>query len=475
MNNKQDKELVQLIQDVVDGKVQKKELCNKIYKEVYALSYPVYRDEEKSMTQAKKALIQVCNKINSIDLTKNIHKQIAVIVSTYFFENTVDENSKELSENTDIKEYKFSRIREDEELLTYMKKKANAFRSPSVFDDEDKELKSLNSVQMALVELYAYEMQSVDAIERMTEVDSSYIGSWIAQIKAVLSGEEVVKAEAETEADKAAVIDNNATDETYADSYENTDDDKEQYDEEENGESEDDEDNNEYEEQEAVSSVYQKRHGHRENAVTLFIRRLFPALSLPARLAISWVAGCIVVIALVSVLFVSVIAGKNNKKKVNKDYDYRDMQYYTTKQPTTKQTNTTAGSTAAEQTEGNTTENNTTQTERRENTQEETQRATAGNNEEARGQQEESSAEESSSNEQPVTDESESTNEETPSQQPSEEQSGEEPTTEQPTTEPSTEEKTTDEEKTTEAEKTTSGLNDDKQDRQISNENSDNN
>ena len=56
MNNKQDKELVQLIQDVVDGKVQKKELCNKIYKEVYALSYPVYKDEAKSTTQAKKAM-----------------------------------------------------------------------------------------------------------------------------------------------------------------------------------------------------------------------------------------------------------------------------------------------------------------------------------------------------------------------------------------------------------------------------------
>ena len=120
MNNKQDKELVQLIQDVVDGKVQKKELCNKIYKEVYALSYPVYKDEAKSTTQAKKALIQVCSKINGIDLTKNIHKQIAVIVSTYFFVNAVDENSKELSEKTDIKEYKFSKIREDEELLRQM-------------------------------------------------------------------------------------------------------------------------------------------------------------------------------------------------------------------------------------------------------------------------------------------------------------------------------------------------------------------
>lgn len=255
----------------------------------------------------------------------------------------------------------------------YMKKKANAFRSPLVFDEEDEKLKSLDSVQMALVELYAYEMQSVDAIERMTDVDSSYIGSWIAQIKFILSGEAVALENTADEA-KAAVANDNISNEIYEDAYENSDDDKEQYDE---SDDESEEYSNEYDEQEAVSSVYQKRNRHHENAVTLFIRRLFPALSLPARMAMSWIAGCIVVIALVSVLFVSVIAGKNNKKKVNKDYDYRDMQYYTTKQPTTKQTGTTAGSTTAGQTEeGNTTENNTAQTERRENTREETERET---------------------------------------------------------------------------------------------------
>lgn len=460
MNNKQDKELVQLIQDVVDGKVQKKELCNKIYKEVYALSYPVYKDEAKSTTQAKKALIQVCNKINGIDLTKNIHKQIAVIVSTYFFVNAVDENSKELSEKTDIKEYKFSKIREDEEFLMYMKKKANAFRSPSVFDEEDEKLKSLDSVQMALVELYAYEMQSVDAIERMTDVDSSYIGSWIAQIRLILSGEAVALENTADEA-KAAVANDNISNEIYEDAYENSDDDKEQYDE---SDDESEEYSNEYDEQEAVSSVYQKRNRHHENAVTLFIRRLFPALSLPARMAMSWIAGCIVVIALVSVLFVSVIAGKNNKKKVNKDYDYRDMQYYTTKQPTTKQTGTTAGSTTAGQTEeGNTTENNTAQTERRENTREETQRETTRNNEESREQQEESSVEE-----QPT----EEPTEEQTEQQTTEEQT--EQQTEKTTEQQTTEEQTT-EEKTTAEEKTTSDSDDDKQDRPISNENSDNN
>lgn len=460
MNNKQDKELVQLIQDVVDGKVQKKELCNKIYKEVYALSYPVYRDEAKSTTQAKKALIQVCNKINGIDLTKNIHKQIAVIVSTYFFVNAVDENSKELSEKTDIKEYKFSKIREDEEFLMYMKKKANAFRSPLVFDEEDEKLKSLDSVQMALVELYAYEMQSVDAIERMTDVDSSYIGSWIAQIKFILSGEAVALENTADEA-KAAVANDNISNEIYEDTYENSDDDKEQYDE---SDDESEEYSNEYDEQEAVSSVYQKRNRHHENAVTLFIRRLFPALSLPARMAMSWIAGCIVVIALVSVLFVSVIAGKNNKKKVNKDYDYRDMQYYTTKQPTTKQTGTTAGSTTAGQTEeGNTTENNTAQTEKRENTREETQRETTRNNEESREQQEESSVEE-----QPT---------DGPTDGPTEQQTTEEQTEQQTekTTEQQTTEEQTTEEKTTAEEKTTSDSDDDKQDRPISNENSDNN
>ena len=459
MNNKQDKELVQLIQDVVDGKVQKKELCNKIYKEVYALSYPVYKDEAKSTTQAKKALIQVCNKINGIDLTKNIHKQIAVIVSTYFFVNAVDENSKELSEKTDIKEYKFSKIREDEEFLMYMKKKANAFRSPSVFDEEDEKLKSLDSVQMALVELYAYEMQSVDAIERMTDVDSSYIGSWIAQIRLILSGEAVALENTADEA-KAAVANDNISNEIYEDAYENSDDDKEQYDE---SDDESEEYSNEYDEQEAVSSVYQKRNRHHENAVTLFIRRLFPALSLPARMAMSWIAGCIVVIALVSVLFVSVIAGKNNKKKVNKDYDYRDMQYYTTKQPTTKQTGTTAGSTTAGQTEeGNTTENNTAQTERRENTREETQRETTRNNEESREQQEENSVEEQST-EEPTEGPTEGPTEE-PTEGPTEGQTEQSTTAEQTT-----------EEKTTAEEKTTSDSDDDKQDSQISNENSDNN
>ena len=81
MSNKDDG-LSQLVQDVIDGKAEKKELCNKIYKEVYALAYPVYQNEEKSMTQAKKALIEICKRIGDFNLERNIHKQVATIASS---------------------------------------------------------------------------------------------------------------------------------------------------------------------------------------------------------------------------------------------------------------------------------------------------------------------------------------------------------------------------------------------------------
>ena len=53
MNNNQDNEIVVLIQDVIAGNAEKKELCNRIYKEVYALAYPVYQDEEKEHDTGK--------------------------------------------------------------------------------------------------------------------------------------------------------------------------------------------------------------------------------------------------------------------------------------------------------------------------------------------------------------------------------------------------------------------------------------
>ena len=331
MSNKDDG-LSQLVQDVIDGKAEKKELCNKIYKEVYALAYPVYQNEEKSMTQAKKALIEICKRIGDFNLERNIHKQVATIASAFFFTSVVSENAEELRNNAPTGEYEYTHIKDDEEFVTYMKQKAIAFRSPKSFDQQEESFRNLSEIEMSLTELYAYEMLSVDAIESVTDVDSSYISGWLAGIRSYVLGYETA-GNADNN-DMAAVADNdyNSLDESdYSD---------EEYDDSDYGYDENN-NNDDYREREAVSSVYRKT-GKRlkENAVTLFIKRLFPALTLPARMMVSWIAGGVIVIILV----VSVKAGKSNKKSAS--YEYQNMQY-TTEQAATKNNKKNEAATAS--------------------------------------------------------------------------------------------------------------------------------
>ena len=335
MSNKDDG-LSQLVQDVIDGKAEKKELCNKIYKEVYALAYPVYQDEEKSMTQAKKALIEICKRIGDFNLERNIHKQVATIASAFFFTNVVSENAEELRNNAPTGEYEYTHIKDDEEFVTYMKQKAIAFRSPKLFDQQEESFRNLSEIEMSLTELYAYEMLSVDAIESVTDVDSSYISGWLAGIRSYVLGYETA-GNADNN-DMAAVADNdyNSLDESdYSD---------EEYDDSDYGYDENN-NNDDYREREAVSSVYRKT-GKRlkENAVTLFIKRLFPALTLPARMMVSWIAGGVIVIILIIILVVSVKAGKSNKKSAS--YEYQNMQY-TTEQAATKNNKKNEAATAS--------------------------------------------------------------------------------------------------------------------------------
>ena len=336
MSNKDDG-LSQLIQDVIDGKAEKKELCNKIYKEVYALAYPVYQDEEKSMIQAKKALIEICKRIGDFNLERNIHKQVAAIASAFFFTSVVSENAEELRNNAPTGEYEYTRIKDDEEFVTYMKQKAIAFRSPKSFDQQEESFRNLSEIEMSLTELYAYEMLSVNAIESVTDVDSSYISGWLAGIRSYVLGYETA-GNADNN-DMAAVTDNddNSLDESdYSD---------EEYDDSDYGYDENNNNDDDYREREAVSSVYRKT-GKRlkENAVTLFIKRLFPALTLPARMMVSWIAGGVIVIILIIILVVSVKAGKSNKKSAS--YEYQNMQY-TTEQAATKNNKKNEAATAS--------------------------------------------------------------------------------------------------------------------------------
>ena len=109
--SKNDEQLVKLIKDVVSGNQDKEVFCKEFYKEVYALVYPVFGDNSKKVTS--RAFIYLCNNIDKIDVSKNIHRQVATLVSAFMF-GLIDKNTIKI--NVTGLEYEFNKIKEDAEL-----------------------------------------------------------------------------------------------------------------------------------------------------------------------------------------------------------------------------------------------------------------------------------------------------------------------------------------------------------------------
>lgn len=126
MSNKENN-LGELIRSVMDGKDDKVTLCKEIYAEVFSLCYPVVKDREESKTVAKRALIEVCSNIDSINLDHNVSRQIATIVSVFLF-NKIN-GKEELADKRERKEYSYNQIQEDRKLFDIIKENANIFKS----------------------------------------------------------------------------------------------------------------------------------------------------------------------------------------------------------------------------------------------------------------------------------------------------------------------------------------------------------
>ncbi|MDO5381264.1 MAG: hypothetical protein Q4F06_00885 [Eubacteriales bacterium] len=321
-----DEELILLIKQIRKGHGDKREFCNSIYKEVYGLVYPLYRNKSESVSVSKKILIEICKKLDDIDVNKNVHRQIATITSAYLLEEAVNKHEEELKKKTNLKEYEFSRIKEDDEFLQIMREKAVAFRSAKDFEEADDNIKSLTDIQLAILELYAYEMRSVDEIEDLTDIDSTFVASWIADTKDIVVGGPIISKDI---LEEASLADLDEEDEDKMSQEEDSDADEESLREEADELDLEDEREN----RRVAASRSDKVHrgkGKRsntarignfiihENPATILLKRLFPALTLPMRMIVLWAAGGVVLITLVAVIITSVILGGKSDKSSNK-------------------------------------------------------------------------------------------------------------------------------------------------------------
>jgi hypothetical protein len=360
--SKNQEQMKELINDVRAGKTDKEVLCKEIQKDVNSLIYPVFGEDYKKLSP--RAIIDICTNLDSIDVDKNIMRQIATRVSVFMF-NLIDNST---IKTDDDYEYEHSRIKEDKELFDIIKDNSRIFKDFKAYDNAPDNIKSLSRVQTIMMELYGYEMHSVDEIETLLDVDSAFILKLIAMMKDNILG---ISSVVENMSDYAS-FDEEQTDDSDIKIYgaeqkaeeteaaneyeayepENADLPDNESDEEMENDESDDEDSDE-----GVSFEYDMT-GYENNdyddvpvrgvslmdKLTAFVGRMFPGVPRARRRNVVYASMVVILVLIILIVSIAAMAGGNRKKVNNNVNDWKPMEY-TTKAP--KETATSKESQAA--------------------------------------------------------------------------------------------------------------------------------
>lgn len=355
--SKNDEQLVRLIKDVVSGNKDKEAFCNEFYKEVYALIYPVFEDNSKKV--ASRAFIYLCDNLDKIDVNKNIHRQVATLVSTFMF-GLIDKNT--IKNNMTGLEYEFNKVKEDAELYNVIRDNVKIFRNPADYANASDSIRSLSRVQTILLELYGYEMHSVDEIEELLDMDSTFICEFLAKTKAQLLGIELETEESEYEEE------DDSEDEYEADRYEEADEaepdvlDYETEETDDDSESEDDEksyfEDDDIDDDDSDEHPFRRTKAERNAAMRRadasnpvvrklagVVGKLFPSLSQAARRIVVYVTGGVILFAIVLSVFLSAVLSGNSKSTAKKNSNSNNIKVTTAETATSKEKATQAKTT----------------------------------------------------------------------------------------------------------------------------------
>lgn len=298
--SKNEEQLVKLVKDVISGASDKEQFCKEFFDEVYALVYPVFGTEN-SKKVTNRALIYLCGNIDKINTGKNIHRQIATEVSVFMFGLIDTRTIKKAGTDTS---YEYNRIKEDEQLYELIKNNVRIFRNTKAYDDADESIQDLSRVQTILLELYGYEMHSVQEISDMLNVEDTFVSGMLARTKAALFGmnlEDSVDVQPEDEQETEE--EHNAEEEQITD--------EEAYFVDDDIDFDDRSDENPFRKRTKQEEADAIRRSDAANPVVKalagVIGKLFPDLSQTARRIVVYVAGGVVMFAIVLSIFLSVI------------------------------------------------------------------------------------------------------------------------------------------------------------------------
>jgi hypothetical protein len=369
--SKNQEQMKELINDVRTGKTDKEVLCKEIQKDVNCLIYPVFGEDYKKLSP--RAIIDICTNLDSIDVNKNIMRQIATRVSVFMF-NLIDNSTIKIDDDY---EYEYGRIKEDKELFDIIKDNSRIFKDFKAYDNAPDNIKSLSRVQTIMMELYGYEMHSVDEIETLLDIDSAFILKLIAMMKDNILG---ISSVVENMSDYAS-FDEKETDDSdikiygaeqkaaeteAADEYEAYEPENADLPDNESDEGIENDESDDEDSDEGVLFEYDMN-GYENNdfddvpvrgvslmdKLTAFVGRVFPGVPRARRRNVVYASMVVILVVIILIVSIAAMAGGNRRKVNNKNNinDWKPMEY-TTKAP--KETDTSKESQTAVQSSGST-------------------------------------------------------------------------------------------------------------------------
>lgn len=183
--NDNDIKLLQFIQEVKKGnKDVYDEISNLIIDEVYNLVSFVYKKEETRKKLARHVVVKIIRSIDEFDSeAMDIHMWIARFTTIEIYNVYSKQNGNIFSKTYNNLSYEYNSIQEDTLFESCAAEYNRAFIDIAELNKINGKLSSLTKAQKIIYEMFCYECFSIDEIEDVLEVDSTYIIDAIAGMK----------------------------------------------------------------------------------------------------------------------------------------------------------------------------------------------------------------------------------------------------------------------------------------------------
>ena len=185
---KEDRELIKLLNDSKKGnKNSFEKLTRLVYQEVYNLVAFVYTTKESREKLTKHVLVRMFKNASEFDNEElDIHLWIARFTTVEVYNVCKKQNGELFDTQISAEEYNYDSISEDSEFAKCAADYNQAFLDIEQLNEIMTDFEDFSKGQRLLYLMFAYESYTIDEIEDLLEIDSTFIGTQIMQIRGML-------------------------------------------------------------------------------------------------------------------------------------------------------------------------------------------------------------------------------------------------------------------------------------------------